>query len=831
VSQVARILAAELERASILAPPGRKSALASLASGTTETESAFLEALSDNALGALAWLFEFWALEHQQPPEGDWRTWVVMGGRGAGKTRAGAEWVRAQVEGAGPGDAGVARRVALIGETYDQAVAVMIKGDSGLLACSPPDRRPRWIMSERRLVWPNGAEARAYSASDSEALRGPQFDCAWADEFGCPAIDKGSNQPNTFLDPKSAESLAPYFSTGRRDDVMQAQYLRAVLDHWSDPEINLVSDVYGGRMVDVARAHAWAWDARPWPAFPHDLERWSDGANWQKGHWLTGRLDAVPLDLVVAEICETAGLVHYDVSRLHGLVRGHVSGQTETARAALQPLMIAYGFDAVEAGGRLTFRPLPREAGGTLTDADTALDEDGRSGITHVRAAEAETMGRLRIGYTDSEASYDERVAEATLPGDAAEAVTDLGLPLALIPSEARAIAERRLAEARVARDSISFSLPPSALCLSAGDMIALPDGSNWRIDHVLDRGARDMRAVRVEPSTVEPSDVPVESATVTPFLPPLPVSPIFMDLPLLTGEEVPHAPHLAIAATPWPGSVAVYKAPGPDGFVLNRLVERAAVAGTLLTPLPAAPVGLWDRGAPMRVRIASGLLSSAETEAVLNGANVAAIGPGDGAGWEVLQFGKAELVTEEEWDISLRLRGQAGSDADMPPVWPEGSLFVVLDAAVAQVDLPASARGLARHWRVGPARRAFDDASYVERVLAFDGIGLRPLRPVHLRAAAAGPDLAVRWIRRGRIDADSWSGLDVPLGETVEQYHLRVVDAGGLRREATVTTPSFTYSAADRAADGTQTPFAIDVAQVSDRFGPGPYARIDIHD
>jgi hypothetical protein len=60
-------------------------------------------------------------------------------------------------------------------------------------------------------------------------------------------------------------------------------------------------------MIDVARAHAWAWDARPWPAFPHDLKRWSDGANWQKGHWLTGRLDAAPLDLVVAEICETAG--------------------------------------------------------------------------------------------------------------------------------------------------------------------------------------------------------------------------------------------------------------------------------------------------------------------------------------------------------------------------------------------------------------------------------------------------------------------------------------------------------------------------------------------
>ena len=183
MSQVANILAAELERASIWWPPGRKSALDWLVSGTPRTETAFLDALSENALGALGWLFEFWALPHQCPPDGDWRTWVVLGGRGAGKTRAGTEWVRAQVEGAGPEDAGVVRRVALIGETYDQAVAVMIKGDSGLLACSPPDRKPRWISSERRLVWPNGAEARVYSANDPEALRGPQFDCAWADEL------------------------------------------------------------------------------------------------------------------------------------------------------------------------------------------------------------------------------------------------------------------------------------------------------------------------------------------------------------------------------------------------------------------------------------------------------------------------------------------------------------------------------------------------------------------------------------------------------------------------------------------------------------------------
>jgi hypothetical protein len=113
-------------------------------------------------------------------------------------------------------------------------------------------------------------------------------------EFGCAAIDRGTNQPNVFLDPKSDESALPHFSSGRRDDAIQAQYLRAVIDYWADPARNPVSEVYGGRMLDMARAHAWAWDARPWPAFPHDAARWADGGNWTRGHWLTGRLDAAP---------------------------------------------------------------------------------------------------------------------------------------------------------------------------------------------------------------------------------------------------------------------------------------------------------------------------------------------------------------------------------------------------------------------------------------------------------------------------------------------------------------------------------------------------------
>ncbi|MCP3969418.1 MAG: DNA-packaging protein [Rhodobacteraceae bacterium] len=154
-----------------------------LACATPGTVDGFLESLSEGALLALPFLFEFWALEHQLPPQGDWRSWVILGGRGAGKTRAGAEWVRAEVEGSLPLDPGRSKRVALVGETLDEVREVMVFGESGLLACSPPDRRPVWEASRRRLVWPNGAVAQVFSAYDPDSLRGPQFDAAWCDEL------------------------------------------------------------------------------------------------------------------------------------------------------------------------------------------------------------------------------------------------------------------------------------------------------------------------------------------------------------------------------------------------------------------------------------------------------------------------------------------------------------------------------------------------------------------------------------------------------------------------------------------------------------------------
>ncbi|MGX0902938.1 phage terminase large subunit-like protein [Roseovarius sp. MBR-79] len=168
---------------SISTRPDMRSAAAWIVSEGPDAQEDFLAALTEGELFALPWIFEFWAMPHQLPPEGDWRAWVILGGRGAGKTRAGAEWVRAQVEGARPLDPGHCARMALVGETVDQVREVTIFGESGIMACSPPDRRPEWQATRKRLLWPNGAIAQVFSAHEPESLRGPQFDGAWVDEL------------------------------------------------------------------------------------------------------------------------------------------------------------------------------------------------------------------------------------------------------------------------------------------------------------------------------------------------------------------------------------------------------------------------------------------------------------------------------------------------------------------------------------------------------------------------------------------------------------------------------------------------------------------------
>jgi hypothetical protein len=415
-------------------------------------------------------------------------------------------------------------------------------------------------------------------------------------------------------------------------------------------------------------------------------------------------------------------------------------------------------------------------------------------------------------------------------PDASSERASGSDLPLVLPDGEARLIAERWLTEARVARDSARFVLPPSS-AHGVGDVVALDMGdgpSSWRIDRVTLSGPREVEATRVEPGIYGYGETDLGQHRALRHDAPAPVQPVVLDLPLIPGAEVAHAPWLGVSARVWPGAVALHQRTGTDSFELQALLASPASLGVTETGLARAAVGRWDYGPALRVRMLRGGLAPALPLDVLQGANLVAIGLGEE--WEVFQFAQCDLVAPDTYELRQRLRGQFGSDGIMPDLWPEGALLVVLDARLEQLSLPRDALGVERAYRIGPASRTLDDPSHKDFAVTARGVGLRPYRPVHLRVQKRdGADLAITWIRRSREGGDPWGSADIPLAEAYERYVLQVRIGTQIAREVVLHAPEFVYTAAMQAADGAGPAFRVEVAQVSDIVGPGPFASAEV--
>jgi phage terminase large subunit-like protein len=154
-----------------------------LAALPEEEREKYLRSLSPEVLAALKYNWDFWARPNQLEPQGDWLTWLILAGRGFGKTRVGAETIRSWVCGDTPLSPGRCSRIALVAETAADARDVIVEGESGLLAIHPKDFRPVYEKTNRKLTWPNGAVAFTYNATEPDQLRGPQHDAAWIDEL------------------------------------------------------------------------------------------------------------------------------------------------------------------------------------------------------------------------------------------------------------------------------------------------------------------------------------------------------------------------------------------------------------------------------------------------------------------------------------------------------------------------------------------------------------------------------------------------------------------------------------------------------------------------
>ena len=667
----------------------------------------------------------------------------------------------------------------------------------------------------------------------------PQSKPIWFTELGCPAIERGTNQPNVFFDPKSSESSTPYFSRGWRDDAIQRAYLEASFLFWGIHTNNPISALTGTRMVHVPECAAWTWDARPYPFFPELTDVWTDGASWRLGHWLTGRLGAVSLAALVRHLCLRAGMAEslIDVSGLWGAVEGYVISALEAPRASISTLARHFGFDAVESEGRIRFVMRGRVPTASITPDSMVAPASAQGDMMELtRAQESELPQALKWQVARADEDYDAAQVEARRITVDTTRIALESFPMAIPPEKAERRCRRALMEAWVGRESAVFRLPSSRLALDPCDVILLDhDGrlTEMRLVSIADSDVRSIDAVRQDRCVYDlpPGDPrPASLATPTVFGAP---DVILLDLPQLREDQPPHRPFIAAHANPWPGELAVYRSSTTEGFDLLTRIGTPAQIGRLGADLPKGPIGYFDRNNALILAVFSGTLASVSQSALLGGANSFAVESSPGV-WEIVQAGEVDLIAPAQYRLTLLLRGQRGTESAMGDPAPEGARVVVLDSSLVPLPVSLEDIGLAWNWRIGPASRPIGDDSITALTFTPQGIGLRPFSPAQLRADRQDDGaLIISWIRRTRdLAGDSWVLPEVPLGETSETYDLEIRDAGGilLRTASGLAAPGFVYSAAMIAEDlaGATALLTLRVFQIG-MLGRGAAAEITV--
>jgi hypothetical protein len=683
--------------------------------------------------------------------------------------------------------------------------------------------------------WSQPHHERVGHAEIAPTAWAPMSKPVWITEVGCPAVDKGANQPSVFPDPKSSENFSPYFSSGERDDLMQRRFCEAFIGAF-DPAfgasdaLNPVSPAYGGRMIDVSAIHLWTWDARPYPVFPAADDVWSDAANWQSGHWLTGRLGGAPLDALVAKLLEDSGVAGIDASALRESCDGYVVDRPMAPRAMIAPLASAYTFNATAADGTLRFI----QRGGPVVaeiDEDELIAADEGALFRMVRAQETELPMQAGIGYTD--ALQDFRRAAVTSRKLVGGASRMLQADLAVVTSDAAASrrAEIWLQDLWAGRENAEFSLGLQRLALAPGDVVALTTNGRRRLfelEAFVDTQARQVSARSIDTDVFALPLLPPRKTN--PAMPAAlgPVQALALNLPVIDASMPVVLTRLALFANPWPGSVAVWSSTDGASYQVAAVAAAPCVTGETLDPLPAGPLARWDRGNRFRVRLYGGALASLSDARVLDGGNAAAIRNEDGS-WEIVQFATAELVDGNTYQLSRLLRGQAGSEPAMAASLPAGAAFVMLGANLLPISRGRDRLARPMQLRVVANGRPHDDASAMALTVTPDATALLPLAPVHVVASRKADGVHLTWIRRTRIDGDGWEA-EVPLGEDVEAYVLDIFSGASVVRSIDCTTPQALYATADEIVDfgAPQPSLHVRVAQLGG-VGPGHAADVTL--
>ncbi|MEO1037933.1 MAG: glycoside hydrolase/phage tail family protein [Pseudomonadota bacterium] len=646
-------------------------------------------------------------------------------------------------------------------------------------------------------------------------------------EIGCPAVDKGANQPNVFVDPKSSESALPHHSSGERDDLIQRRYLETIWAYWNMSEGgNPTSSVYGGAMLDLDHSTAWTWDARPFPEFPAREDIWTDTGNWRLGHWLNGRVGVASLAAIVLELCERAGLANADVSALEGLVTGYRIDQVRSARESLAELSSIFRFDLLDGASGPVFRMRDRHE----IDCEQ-IEEPVRSDGELVRVERVALVDRaeeLRIGFIADDESYNPSAAYARGLEGQLNGLVQRRAHLVCDIEQAEIWARAGLADLRAGETRIALRAPPSLIGLQVGDLVgraAEAETGPWRVASADGIAARDFVLERASAVRI-PAVVAVSAPSLAEVSPP-PARALLhiLDLPAMPNAVTERGgPLVAAYAAPW-SELEVYVGASAETATLRTTIPAPATVGVLTSSLSPAGEGRWMHDAALEIEVFHGSFSSAGRLAVLGGANQIAVQGVEG--WEIISFLRAEEIEPARWRLSGLLRRIGGG----PPVDAgPGAGVVALDRAVKPLPMHAYEFGAQLEIFATPLGASLTAVNTARTDYQYDGLELQPLSPVHLRALTNDEGLQLSWVRRTRLGGDGWNLLEAPLSEQDERYQVRLLDPlGAVLSQDEVAQPGWHIAPAALnmlVPDGLSG-CSLDVAQLSDLTGAGRPARL----
>ncbi len=689
-----------------------------------------------------------------------------------------------------------------------------------------------WVYRYKDLVawWSQPHVDRVGGVETSATAWVPGSKPIWMTEVGIPAVDKGGNQPNVFFDPKSSESFLPYSSSGARDDFAQRRGIEALLDYWqgADDARNPAG------MLDADAIHLWTWDARPFPVYPLAEDVWGDGPNWARGHWLSGRLGQAPAGELIAAILRGFGVEDFDVSAVDGTIDGYVVDRPMTPRDAIEPLMLALDIEAYERQGRLVFRS-QRHLPAQTVEAERCVD-DGKTPLVQVtRAQEAEIAATVALTFSDLLRDHGRSSVGAMRGATRSSHEAHADLPIVSQGEIIQPLAESWLHDLWVGRDAFALGLPPSRMALEPGDLLALDRdgaGAMLKIEDLRRSSALRVEARRYDRAVAETSMTDIRQPLAAASRPRQVVAEAapharLLQLPKLSADDADTVVHACALQSPWPGTIGVWREGGVSVVQVARITAPATM-GTSLTDLAGGSVAIWDEASVVDVELHGGSLQALPDASILDGGNAVAIGTSE-LGWEIVQFGRAELIGPQTYRLSRLLRGRRGTDADVLALRPAGADIVLLDTALVPIDVGLDRLGRATTFRTG---RSADPAASAAETIVPSARALRPLAPCHLLAIKIAGGIQLSWTRRSRVGGDSWYVASTPLGEAEERYRVEIVHAGGARVVET-TVPDLVYAAPDIIADHGSVPrsFNVRVSQLSAIVGPGAVldASVDI--